>query len=170
MSERPGTLMPPWPKGVSGNPGGRPRLARAPSAALAELNDTLGASPEEQIKNYKAARGAKWCVADEKACAAFRRDIAEAAYGVASLEATNDRLEGKVPQAMSVKSEATLTIEVIDRAVQLEMLRAARQAASPLLEAELRRKALREVALEAEVVEDETSGSPARDASPDEGD
>src|ERR1035438_7999303 len=105
--------MTPWPRGVSGNPGGRPKLARPPSVALAELNDTAGASPQEQVENYKAARGVKWCAADEKACATFKRDLAEAAYGVAAFDSTTDRLEGKVPQAVSVKSEATLTIQIV---------------------------------------------------------
>jgi hypothetical protein len=52
---------------------------------------------------------------------------------------------------VSVKSEATLTINVVDRDVQLAMLRAARR---PLLQAE---------------VEEEKPGSSAGDASPDEG-
>jgi hypothetical protein len=127
--------MKPWPKGVSGNPSGRPKLARPPSVALAELNDTSGETPADQMANYKTARGVKWCAADEKACATFKRDLAEAAYGVAAFDSTTDRLEGKVPQAMNVKSEATLTINVLDRDVQLAMLRAARR--PELLEAEV---------------------------------
>ena len=89
--------MKPWPKGVSGNPSGRPKLARPPSVALAELNDTSGETPADQMANYKTARGVKWCAADEKACATFKRDLAEAAYGVAAFDSTTDRLEGKVP-------------------------------------------------------------------------
>src|ERR1035441_9032542 len=124
-----------WPKGKSGNPSGRPRLARPPSVALAELNDTSGETPADQMANYKTARGVKWCAADEKACATFKRDLAEAAYGVAAFDSTTDRLEGKVPQSMNVKSEASLVISILDRDVQLAMLRAARR--PELLEAEV---------------------------------
>ena len=142
--------MKPWPKGVSGNPSGRPKLARPPSVALAELNDTSGETPADQMANYKTARGAKWCAADEKACATFKRDLAEAAYGVAAFDSTTDRLEGKVPQSMNVKSEASLLISIVPLYAMLDGKRA------PEL-------------LEAEVVENETSGSPAGDAAPDEG-
>lgn len=138
MSEHTGTLMPPWPKGVSGNPGGRPRLARAPSAALAELNDTPGDSILEIVENFKAARrGAGGLVAaDHKALAMFMAESdVERRSHVAAFEAVTDRLEGKVPQSMNVKSEATLMIQVIDRDVQLALLRAARR--PELLEAEV---------------------------------
>src|ERR1035441_4048861 len=63
-----------FPKGVSGNPGGRPKLARAPSAALAELNDATGANVEEAVENYKTARKAAGGItmADHKAIALTR--------------------------------------------------------------------------------------------------
>src|ERR1017187_8353419 len=132
----------PWPKGVSGNPRGRPKLARAPSVALAELNDATGANVEEAVENFKTARKAAGGItmADHKAIALTRAaaDVEHRAQ-VAAFEASTDRLEGKVPQSMNVKSEATLTINVLDRDVQLAMLRAARR---PEL-------------LDAEVVEDE---------------
>jgi hypothetical protein len=129
-------------KGRSGNPGGRPKVARAPSVALAELNDATGANVEEAVENFKTARKAAGGItmADHKAIALTRAaaDVEHRAQ-VAAFEASTDRLEGKVPQSMNVKSEATLTINVLDRDVQLAMLRAARR---PEL-------------LEAEVVEDE---------------
>src|ERR1017187_7598396 len=53
--------MTPWPRGVSGNPGGRPKLARPPSVALAELNDTAGDTPAGPMGKYTTARGAKGC-------------------------------------------------------------------------------------------------------------
>jgi hypothetical protein len=124
--------MKPWPKGVSGNPSGRPKLARPPSVALAELNDTSGETPADQMANYKTARGAKWCAADEKACATFKRDLAEAAYGVAAFDSTTDRLEGKVPQSMNVKSEASLLISIVPLYAMLDGKRA-----PELLEAEI---------------------------------
>ena len=112
-------------KGVSGNPGGRVRLLRAPSAALAELNDCAGANPDEQIANYRAARGAKWCAADEKAVALFRSEIIpEGKNQVAAAGHVTDRLEGKVPQAMNVKSEATLTINIVPLDAMLDGKRA----------------------------------------------
>ena len=137
MSERPSSLMPPWPKGVSGNPGGRVRLARAPSAALAELNDTPGDSIQEIVENFKTARrkAGGLVAADHKALAMFQAESdPERRSHVAAFEAVTDRLEGKVPQAMNVKSEATLTINIVDRDVQLAMLRASR---GPLLEAQV---------------------------------
>jgi hypothetical protein len=137
VSERPGSLMPPWPKGVSGNPGGRVRLARAPSAALAELNDTPGDSIQEIVENFKTARrkAGGLVAADHKALAMFQAESdPERRSHVAAFEAVTDRLEGKVPQAMNVKSEATLTINIVDRDVQLAMLRASR---GPLLEAQV---------------------------------
>ena len=137
MRERPGSLMPPWPKGVSGNPGGRVRLARAPSAALAELNDTPGDSIQEIVENFKTARrkAGGLVAADHKALAMFQAESdPERRSHVAAFEAVTDRLEGKVPQAMNVKSEATLTINIVDRDVQLAMLRASR---GPLLEAQV---------------------------------
>jgi hypothetical protein len=131
-------LMPPWPKGVSGNPGGRPKLARPPSVALAELNDTPGDSIQEIVENFKAARrrAGGLVAADHKALAMFLAESdAECRTHVAAFSAVTDRLEGKIEQSVAVKSEATLVINIIDRAVQLELLRAAREL--PALEAEV---------------------------------
>jgi hypothetical protein len=119
-------------KGKSGNPGGRPRLEREVVQALADINDTQGATPEEGIERFKAARGDKLCMADHKAIKALRRDLLEDAVGVASFERTTDRLEGKVPQAMNVRSEATLTINIVPLDAMLDGKRA-----PELLEAEI---------------------------------
>src|ERR1035441_7275188 len=145
--------MPPWPKGVSGNPGGRVRLARAPSAALAELNDTPGDSIPEIVENFKAARrrAGGLVAADHKALAMFQAESdPERRSHVAAFEAVTDRLEGKVPQAVNVKSEATLQIAIVPLYAMLDGKRA-----PELLEAEVRRKALHEATLDAEVIEDE---------------
>jgi hypothetical protein len=104
----------PWPKGVSGNPSGRPKLARPPSVALAELNDTAGVDTDEIIAAFKAARGAKLCGADFKAIAMFKAESdVERRTHVTAFEAVTDRLEGKVPQSIAMKSEATLTIQIV---------------------------------------------------------
>jgi len=140
--------------GVSGNPSGLPKNFRRATDALRQLNETTGKSPEAIIEAFKATRGKKLCGADFKAIAMFQAESdAERRTHVQAFEAVTDRLEGKVPQAMNVKSEATLTINVVDRDIQLGMLRAARR---PMLEAEI-------------LDEDEKPGSPAGDASPDEG-
>src|ERR1017187_6108517 len=106
----------PWPKGVSGNPGGRPKLARAPSVALAELNDATGANVDEAVENYKTARKAAGGItmADHKAIALTRAaaDVEHRAQ-VAAFEASTDRLEGKVPQSIAMKSEATLIVQIV---------------------------------------------------------
>ena len=123
----------PWPKGVSGNPGGRPKLARAPSAALAELNDMIGDTPEEAIDAFKVARGKALCAADHKAIAMFRAESdVERRTHVQAFESVTDRLEGKVPQAMNVKSEATLTIQIVPLYAMMDGKRA-----PELLEAEV---------------------------------
>jgi hypothetical protein len=125
----------PWPKGVSGNPGGRPKLARAPSVALAELNDATGANVDEAVENYKTARKAAGGItmADHKAIALTRAaaDVEHRAQ-VAAFEASTDRLEGKVPQAMNVKSEASLLISIVPLYAMLDGKRA-----PELLEAEI---------------------------------
>ena len=122
-----------FPKGVSGNPGGRPKLARAPSAALAELNDMIGDTPEEAIDAFKVARGKALCAADHKAIAMFRAESdVERRTHVQAFESVTDRLEGKVPQAMNVKSEATLTIQIVPLYAMMDGKRA-----PELLEAEV---------------------------------
>lgn len=84
--------------GQSGNPGGRPKAARLVSAALAELQDTPGDSPDACIEAFRAARGAKLCGADHKAIALFRKENNEKSMGqVGAIELALDRLEGKVP-------------------------------------------------------------------------
>jgi hypothetical protein len=138
--------------GQSGNPSGLPKNFRRVTDALRQLTETTGKSPEAIIEAFKTARGKKLCGADFKAIAMFQAESdADRRTHVQAFEAVTDRLEGKVPQSVNVKSEA-ITIQILDRDVQLSLLRAARR---PLLEAE--------------VVENETSGSPAGDASQEEG-
>jgi hypothetical protein len=124
--------------GNNANPGGRPKLKRGQLQALADLHDAEGDTPEAAVETFKATRKAAGglTMADHKAIALTKAaaDVAHRAQVSAFAEAT-DRLEGKVPQAMNVKSEATLTINVLDRDVQLAMLRAARR--PELLEAEV---------------------------------
>jgi hypothetical protein len=71
-----------------------------------------------------------------------------------------DRLDGPVVRNLRVESDATLTINV----VPFECM-----ASGMVSEAEIRRKVLQETALEAHVVDSETSEDPAGDDSPDEG-
>ena len=112
-----GTLHPFMPGDAwKGNPGGRPKLKRAPVEALADLNDTTGATVAEAVENYKTAREAAGGItmADHKAIALTRAaaDVEHRAQ-VAAFEASTDRLEGKVPQSIAMKSEATLTIQIV---------------------------------------------------------
>ena len=104
-----GTVLPAgslWPKGVSANPGGRRKLERPPSLALAELNETHGADPDEVIANYKAARGARLCAADFKAIAMFRAESdVDRRTHVSAFEASTDRLEGKVTQTHVIETD-----------------------------------------------------------------
>jgi hypothetical protein len=98
--------------GWSGNPGGRPKLARPPSVALAELNDTPGTTLDDVITNYRAARGAKLCAADLKAIAAFVRDSSFDPVGVSAFNSSTDRLEGKVAQRVELDANVDLTTAI----------------------------------------------------------
>ena len=148
--------------GQSGNPSGLPKNFRRVTDALRQLNETRGESPAAIIEAFKAARGKRLCGADFKAIAMFQAESdAERRTHVQAFEAVTDRLEGKVPQ--QVRGESTLEIRVVPYRFELA------DAGRPMLEADLRHKALRDAALEAEIVDSETSGSPAGDASPDEG-
>ena len=92
-----------WQPGQSANPGGRPKVERTVSRAIAELQDTPGATPEACIKAYKKARGAKLCGADHKAIALYRTECAaKERTQVGAVGLALDRLEGKVAQAVEV--------------------------------------------------------------------
>jgi len=98
-----GNILHPFQPGQSGNPNGRPKAARLVSAALAELQDASGATPDECIEAFKAARGAKLCGADHKAIALFRAENdACGKTQVSAIETALDRLEGKVPSMTSL--------------------------------------------------------------------
>lgn len=92
---------------MSGNPGGRVALTRAPSQALAELNDLEGSSPKAIVEKFKKLRGKKLCAADFKAIAMFMRESSTTSKtGVNAFNATTDRLEGKVAQRIDVGADA----------------------------------------------------------------
>jgi hypothetical protein len=124
-------LKPPWPKGTSGNPGGRIKAKRYPSDALKELNDTPGQTAEKVIEAFRKARGEKFCGADIKAIQAFKRDLAQSGHGVTSFDSTTDRIEGKVEQATTGK-DLVINLTIMDRDTQLEMIRRGER---PMLEA-----------------------------------
>lgn len=98
-----GTLRPPWKPGVSPNPGGRPKVNRTVSSALAELQDTEGEDPEAIVAAFKRARGARLCGADHKAIAIFRTELdAGGRTQISAVDTVLDRLEGKVSQSIDV--------------------------------------------------------------------
>ena len=100
--------------GQSGNPSGLPKNFRRVTDALRQLTETTGKSPEAIIEAFKAARGKKLCGADFKAIAMFKAESdVERRTHVTAFEAVTDRLEGKVPQSIAMKSEATLTIQIV---------------------------------------------------------
>lgn len=110
-STDPPTVGRPFPPGVSGNPGGRPKVNRTVSAAYAELQDTPGTTPGIAVENFKKARGEKLCGADHKAIAMFIAESnPENARIVSAATEVTDRLEGKVTQPTS------LTLDVQDAA------------------------------------------------------
>ena len=92
-----------WQPGVSANPGGRPKVNRTVSAALAELQDTEGETPEEIVDAFKARRGKRLCGADHKAIAIFRTELDTGGRTqVSAVDTVLDRLEGKVVQGIDV--------------------------------------------------------------------
>jgi hypothetical protein len=144
--------------GQSGNPSGLPKGFRRPTDALRHLVGIHGADVKEVVTRFTAARGRAMCGADHLAVTAFTKACDPGARnGDAAFREILDRLEGPVMKSLKVESEEKLTINIIDRDVQLAMLRAAN------------RKALQGAALEAEIVDEETEVSPVGDATPDEG-
>lgn len=109
QGESPGKRIAPfqWKPGASGNPGGRPRCARSPSEALRDLNDTPGETLEQIVANFVSARrrAGGMVAADVKAVRAFQREHDLEAYSVSQMVATNERLEGKVPQTITATVE-----------------------------------------------------------------
>ncbi len=152
--------------GQSGNPSGLPKHFRRPTDAIRQLVGCRGNSAEEVISLFVAARGPALCGADHLAIAAFRKACdPEARNGDAAFREILDRLEGPVVKNLKVQSETEFVINVLPYD-QPEPPKASTDAA---LDRELRRKALQASALEAHVVDFDTSGDLAADGSPDEG-
>jgi hypothetical protein len=132
---RNGGTLHPFAEGNNANPGGRPKLKRGQLQALADLHDAEGDTPEAAVETFKATRKAAGglTMADHKAIALTKAaaDVAHRAQVSAFAEAT-DRLEGKVPQSMNVKSEATLIVQIVPLYAMLDGKRA-----PELLEAEI---------------------------------
>lgn len=151
--------------GQSGNPSGMPKNFRRPTDALRQLVGIRGGSVEEVVTRFRTARGREMRGADHLVITAFTKACdPESRNGDAMFREILDRLDGPIVRNLKVESEATLTINIVPLYAMLDGKRA-----PALLEAELRRKALQAATLDAEVIEDETSRSPAGDASPDEG-
>jgi hypothetical protein len=151
--------------GQSGNPSGLPKNFRRPTDALRQLVGFRGDSVKEVVTRFKTARGREMRGADHLAVTAFTKACdPESRNGDAMFREILDRLDGPIVRNLKVESEEKITINVVPYEAMLQGKRA-----PELPGAELRRKALQAAVLEAEIVEDETSGSPAGDASPDEG-
>jgi hypothetical protein len=96
-------LAPPWKPGQSGNPSGRPRVARTVSAAYAELLDTPGRTLKEQLENFHDKRGAKFCASDMVAVGMLTSAVNPSNRGQTSAASEiTDRTEGKVSQGIDV--------------------------------------------------------------------
>ena len=97
--EGPGARLAPFrfPPGVSGNPSGRPKVNRTVQAALAELQDTPGETPEDSVAAFRAARGAKLCGADHREIALHLQACDRSSrLQVAAADSYADRVEGRV--------------------------------------------------------------------------
>lgn len=147
--------------GQSGNPSGLPKNFRRPTDALRQLVGIRGASVEEVVTRFKTARGREMRGADHLVITAFTKACdPESRNGDAMFREILDRLDGPIVRNLKVESEEKLTIFIVPLDALMDGM-----VTPQALEAELRRKALQDAALEAEVVDDETSGSPAGDAS-----
>lgn len=104
-----------WKPGQSGNPSGLPKLTRPVTVALVELQETAGDDRDAIIENFKAARRKAGGLvgADLKAIRAFIREWSDEAVGVSQLNATMDRLEGKVAQRVEVGADAEVTAAIL---------------------------------------------------------
>lgn len=87
----------PFPPGVSGNPGGRPKVDRQVSVALAELLDTPGGDFAAISAAYRKARGEKFGASDLAALTLFEKAVLVASSGqVLAATVVMDRTEGKL--------------------------------------------------------------------------
>ena len=151
--------------GQSGNPSGMPKNFRRPTDALRQLVGVRGGSVEEVVTRFKTARGREMRGADHLAVTAFTKACDPGSRnGDAMFREILDRLDGPIVRNLKVESEATLVINVVPLYPLLDG-----RVSPQTLEVERRRRALQAATLDAEVIEDETSGSPAGDAAPDEG-
>jgi hypothetical protein len=117
-------LVPAWPKGVSGNPGGRPRqLITDEYRKLADL-----VVPVELRRKLRIPKGADLTFAQATALSQFSAAIRGRTD--ASKEVT-DRLEGKAKQEVRITNDAPLagkpTDELESRMQELLRLELARQ-------------------------------------------
>ena len=169
MSERAIAPVPPaafrFKPGQSGNPSGMPKNFRRPTDALRQLVGIRGGSVKEVVTRFRTARGRDMRGADHLAVTAFTKACdAESRNGDAMFREILDRLDGPIVRNLKVESEEKLTINVIPLDALLDG-----KVSPQAFEVERRRRALQGAALEVEVVDDETLGSPGGDASPDEG-
>jgi hypothetical protein len=89
-------LAPPWPKGTSGNPGGRKR--RVLSDRYAALMESV--LPEELRKPLKLPAGALW--GDAIALVSARTALRSSETGVAQRKELRESIEGKAAQRIEV--------------------------------------------------------------------
>ena len=119
---RGGFLAPPFAPGNLANPGGRPKAQRTVTAALTELQDTPGETPEDSVAAFRAARGAKLCGADHRAIALHLQACDRTSrLQVAAADSYADRVEGRVV----VRTETEATTVALFRPINLPELPAA---------------------------------------------
>lgn len=98
-----GAIAPPFPKGISPNPGGRPKVGRSVSSAYAELLDTPGDTPQAQIEEFRRRRGDRFVASDSIAIGMLTSAVNPSNRGqTAAAGEITDRTEGKVPNTTAL--------------------------------------------------------------------
>lgn len=103
-------LRPPWPKGVSGNPGGRPRHLPMTERYREVLEELLPDSVRVRLKLRPGAT-----IGDAIALAMARLAVSGVVSAVSEI---TDRVEGRALQLQSIEHTGVITHQMSEREVE----------------------------------------------------
>jgi Family of unknown function (DUF5681) len=110
----PENLRPPWPKGHSGNPGGRPKRKPITDAYSAQLDEKVSQQFEPEQLAKIPERWRESTPADLIAHSVIEEAIAGKNKVQAAKEIT-DRVEGKVPLPLMGVNDAPVEITIVSK-------------------------------------------------------